>query len=1065
MFCAFLFTIYVYIILLSISLIPIVLILLKNKPMTKNLTLLTITLLCGICLNGQRWFGHTFFQTGNMTTSTIKMVDTASTTEKTWSVTGAAGYSTYLMPGGKICKTTKVTPTQITGGGVHGKCQIIDWAGNLVWDYTHSTATEVIHHDHCVLPNGNILLICYEPITVAECIALGRNAMANVKFEKIIEVKPTGLTTGTVVWEWKFKDHLVQTSDISKPNYTATPLNRPERFNINYSAGNLGTDFIHANGIDYNPELDQIVFSAHFLNEWYIIDHSTTTAEAATSTGGITGKGGDFLYRWGSPSNYGSITPKNFNVLHDAHWVSKNVNRAGSIVAINNIGQTSPTTKSTIDWAKPSLSGFLYPYTVGQTLPPAIYDKRLITAGYTSNMGNSEQFPNGNTMVCIATSGVLYEYDSNSNLLWTYSTGGSTAQAHRYTNCEIDTNSIRATIDTYTVFKCTADPSPVYINVNTSKGTGTNAYQWSSYPGGALPNTTASFQANPNTTTSYTVTVTSGNCTITATKMIRVVASPIANAGNDTTITLGQSATLNGNGDGTYLWSPGGQTTKSITVNPTSKTSYILKVSKGNCFSFDTVIVDVFVGPLTIKPNAKDTMVCIGDSVSLNANALGGTGIYNYTWSSIPAGFTGSNKTLKIKVNTTTQFKVVVNDGVNIDSSTINITASTKPNVFAGNDTFVISGQSVTLTASGGANYKWNTGGSNASLNVSPTCKTKYTVISSNNNCSDTDEVIVAIKPQNVNGKKVKFAVDMRNFIINPEGIHVMGDFQTDAGFAGGNWNACSIELFKESTDTNIYSRVLILPAHKKYEFKYINGMFDYEQEFVPEESRVGYNFVDNRWIYIDSLQNDTTIIGAVLFELNAPFNQKLIRFKVDMSKETSINTNKIHLGASFQGFDATKTVLYSFVPKIYEVISYVNSINHEYKFINGNTTTNAELVPTACATNTNRKIVASKDTVLPTVCFASCDTCKKTNSIENTILEEVLIAPNPVKAYTTLSFNQSVTGIYKIVNQLGEMIFTDKIQDQSNVNINRKDWNAGIYYLQIKLDDNSSKTYKLLFE
>src|SRR6516164_9152902 len=57
-------------------------------------------------------------------------------------------------------------------------------------------------------------------------------------------------------------------------------------------------DWTHTNAIAFNTELDQIVLSIHSFSEVWIIDHSTTTAEAAAHAGGKRGRGGDLLYRW-----------------------------------------------------------------------------------------------------------------------------------------------------------------------------------------------------------------------------------------------------------------------------------------------------------------------------------------------------------------------------------------------------------------------------------------------------------------------------------------------------------------------------------------------------------------------------------------------------------------------------------------------------------------------------------------------------------------------------------------------------------------------------------------------
>ena len=184
------------------------------------------------------------------------------------------------------------------------------------------------------MPNGNVLLISYESKTQAELTAAGGTVtLASIWPEKIIEVQPTGATTGNIVWEWHVWDHLVQNVNASSGNYQTSIVNHPELLNINY---NTTKDWMHMNGIDYNPILDQIVLSSHNMNEWYVIDHSTTTAQAATHSGGNAGKGGDFLYRWGNPAAYQATGTKILNVTHDAHWIPEGHPNAGRLVGFNN---------------------------------------------------------------------------------------------------------------------------------------------------------------------------------------------------------------------------------------------------------------------------------------------------------------------------------------------------------------------------------------------------------------------------------------------------------------------------------------------------------------------------------------------------------------------------------------------------------------------------------------------------------------------------------------------------------------------------------------------------------
>jgi hypothetical protein len=417
---------------------------------TRNFFLSLSAGILSLCTaNAQQWGDYTLYSVQNSTAAYL--IDTTNAVYHTWTfpTTAKTGYSSYLLEGGTLVRSVARTGNSLTGGGMTGEVQKVDWSGNVIWDYTYSSSSYCLHHDICPMPNGNVLMISYEVKTAAQATAAGSSTSITMWPDKIIEVQPTGTTTGTIVWEWHVWDHLCQNVDASKSNYYSSISDHPELLNINYQTQK---DWMHMNGIDYNDSLDQIVFSSHNLNEFYVIDHSTTTAEAASHTGGNSGKGGDFLYRWGNPASYGMTGTANFNVIHDAHWIPSNCPNAGRIVGFNNKGIS--TTQGCVDEIYPPYNGYNYSITTGSAFGPSTYTKRTNSSGVTNNMGNSQQLPNGNTLICMALQGYIYEIDPAGTTLWSKTATGNVPQAFRYSKCYVtgtpSTPSITQSGDTLT---------------------------------------------------------------------------------------------------------------------------------------------------------------------------------------------------------------------------------------------------------------------------------------------------------------------------------------------------------------------------------------------------------------------------------------------------------------------------------------------------------------------------------------------------------------------------------------------------------------------------------------
>ena len=258
-----------------------------------------------------------------------------------WSHPNGAASMPYLLPDSTLIYPYRVSNPSMNSGGVGGGISKYDWDGNLLWSYEIANDLYQHHHDVEPLPNGNILVIVWERKTSTEASLAGRqtlnNSLNEIWSEAILELEIVGSNDVNIVWEWHLWDHLVQDYDSTKQNYGIVSEN-PHKLNVNFYSGNGKNDWVHANSIDYNETLDQIVISSRTLSEFYVIDHSTTTSEAATSIGGIRGKGGDFLYRWGNPIAYDSTLTNHQQLIgqHNVHWIKDGLLDEGKFMLFNN---------------------------------------------------------------------------------------------------------------------------------------------------------------------------------------------------------------------------------------------------------------------------------------------------------------------------------------------------------------------------------------------------------------------------------------------------------------------------------------------------------------------------------------------------------------------------------------------------------------------------------------------------------------------------------------------------------------------------------------------------------
>jgi len=399
---------------------------------------------------------------------TIFLVDLDGKIVHEWK-TGYTPGSEYFLDDGNLLRCShEPDAPRFHAGGQAGRLQELTWDGKVVWDMTWATDDHLQHHDIVRTPQGTILAIAYEYKTRDQCLEAGRHPAYVGKdglwSDYVIEIDPTKPSGGDVIWEWHVWDHLIQDVDKDADNFGDVAAH-PELFDVNADARSdppsdadvakmqalgyisdkpkreeLHSDWFHTNAIDYDADLDEIVLSSPHLSEIWILDHSTTSDQAAGHSGGNSGKGGDLLWRWGNPKNYGGGGARDQKLFgqHNVHWIAKGLAGAGHLLVFNNGGgrgaveakgaTPGPDYSSVYELATPLVldakghaSYGLEPNApAGPAGPCWEYHSPDPKDFFSSFISGAQRLPNGNTMICEGARGRVFEVTPDHRIVWDF---------------------------------------------------------------------------------------------------------------------------------------------------------------------------------------------------------------------------------------------------------------------------------------------------------------------------------------------------------------------------------------------------------------------------------------------------------------------------------------------------------------------------------------------------------------------------------------------------------------------------------------------------------------------
>jgi hypothetical protein len=281
----------------------------------------------------------------------------------------------------------------------------------------------------------------------------------------------------------------------------------------------------------------------------------------------------------------------------------------------------------------------------------------------------------------------------------------------------------------------------------------------------------------------YVDITTPAGCSVRDSINLLINSLPVVNLGSDVSFCAGDAILIDaGNTGFNFLWN---DSTTSQTLNATTGGNYFVTVTNPTttCSASDTIMVTVNAWPVINL--GVDTLICIGDSLILNAGNPGA----DYFWSN-------STSAQTLTVNSAGTYSVTVTDPITtcFNMDTISIGINSLPVVNIGADTAICSGDVLTINAGHpGSAYAWNTSSSAQTINVS-TAGNYSVLVTDVNGCKGTDSINVSINSLPV--------VNLGNDITQCAGTVNLNAGNTGSSFV---WNDLSTSQTLAASTTGLY--------------------------------------------------------------------------------------------------------------------------------------------------------------------------------------------------------------------------------------------------------------------